>query len=46
MQTLDSLAYALNHIFLRIEKAKTYNVVETNDSILVEENYEIDSREE
>lgn len=42
MQTLDSLAYA----FFEDRKAKTYNVVETNDSILVEENYEIDSREE
>lgn len=46
MQTLESLAYTLNYIFLEDRKIKTYNVVKTSDIILAAEDYEIYSREE
>ena len=37
METLDSLAYTLNHIFLEDRKIRTYQIAETNDSLMVAE---------
>ena len=36
MQTLESLAYTLNHIFLEDRKVKTYEITE-NDSLMAAE---------
>lgn len=37
-QTLESLAYTLNHIFLEDCKIKTYGISETDDVLMVAEN--------
>ena len=37
METLDSIADTLNHIFLEDRKIRTYQIAETNDSLMVAE---------
>ncbi len=37
MQTLESLAYTLNHIFLEDRKIKTYQMEDGNDSLMAAE---------
>lgn len=37
MQTLESLAYTLNHIFLEDHKIKTYEISETDDVLMASE---------
>lgn len=45
-QTLESLEYTLNYIFLEDRKIKTYKVVEEDDCLLAAEDSEVYSREE
>lgn len=40
-QTLESLEYTLNHIFLEDRKVKTYKVVEEDDCLLAAEDSEV-----
>lgn len=37
IQTLESLAYTLNHIFLEDRKIKTYQIVENDNNFMVAE---------
>lgn len=37
LQTLESLAYTLNHIFLEDRKIKTYELPDTNNTLMVAE---------
>lgn len=37
VQTLESLAYTLNHIFLEDRKIKTYQMEDGNDSLMAAE---------
>ena len=45
-QTLESLAYTLNHIFLEDRKVKAYKVLEEDDCLLAAEDSEYYSRDE
>ena len=37
MQTLESLAYTLNHIYLVDRKVKTYEISESNNNLMAAE---------